>query len=223
MRNHQLSESRSLNTHLQASGERDRTQFRRQLHDELGGLMVSTAMDLFTVSQRVGSAESGSEELLRARKTIQKAIDLSRCMVEGLRPSILDNIGLFAALRWQLKESSKGSGTLCTESYPAVEPEFDPEASIGLFRVAQGALGMIFNRGEVKSADLHIHLKDDAIWLAFTDDGTPVMREGIEFGTADVIASMRHRIAVLGGTLTVVQTPGGTTVLTASIPLPALD
>jgi len=185
--------------------------------------MVSTAMDLFTVSQRVGTTDPGQAELLRARNTIQKAIDLSRRMVEGLRPSILDNIGLFAALRWQLKESSKGSTTLCTESYPAVEPAFEPDASIGLFRIAQGALAMIFNRGAVKSADLHIHLDSDAIWLTFTDDGTPVMSEGIESGTADVIASMRHRISVLGGTLSVVQTPGATTVLTASMPLPAGD
>ncbi len=216
----ELSESHALNTHLQAAGELDRTQFRRQLHDELGGLMISTAMDLFTVSQQLAPSDPAQDELARARMTIQRAIDLSRRMVEDLRPSILDNIGLFAALQWQLKESSQDSMTVCTQSYPAVEPLLDPDISIGLFRVAQCALAMIFNRGSVKSADLHIHLENDTIFLQFTDDGLPVMTDGIELGTTDVLASMRHRMRVLGGTFTLVHTPGGSTVLTASIPFP---
>lgn len=182
--------------------------------------MISTAMDLFTVSQQLDPSDPAQDELARARMTIQRAIDLSRRMVEDLRPSILDHIGLFAALQWQLKKSSQDSLTVCTQSYPAVEPLLDPEVSIGLFRVAQCALTMIFNRGSVKSADLHIHLENEAICLRFTDDGLPVMADGIEFGTSDILASMRHRMRVLGGTFSLVHTPGGATVLTASIPFP---
>jgi signal transduction histidine kinase len=191
----------------------------QQLHDELGGMMVSTAMDLYTLSQRLGASDCGQKELARARESLQAAIDLNRGIVDSLRPSILDNIGLFAALRWQLKEWGQHSLTACTESYPAIEPDFAPEASIGLFRIAQSALAMISNRGSVKSADLRIYVAEDSIWLIFTDDGTPVMSDGKELGTSDELASIRHRLLMWGGTFTIVHTTGRSTVMTVSMPL----
>jgi signal transduction histidine kinase len=217
-----LRESRALNTHLQASIECDRTRFSRQLHDELGGLMVSTAMDLHAAWQRLEKGECGRQELARARETIQTAIDCNRRMVESLRPSILDHIGLFAALRWQLKEWGRDSVTVCTESYPAIEPKFALDAAISLFRIAQGALAMISNRGVVKSTDLRIYVADGSIWLIFTDDGTPVMLDGMELGTSDSLASMRHRLFILGGTFTILHASGRPTVMTASMPLAPL-
>jgi two-component system, NarL family, sensor histidine kinase UhpB len=217
-----LRESHALNTHLQSASESDRTRLSRQLHDELGGLMVSTCMDLYTVSQRLGSLECGQKELLRARETIQIAIDFNRRMVESLRPSILDQMGLFAALRWQLKEWGQNSVTVCTESYPAIEPKFVPDASISLFRIAQGALAIISNRAGVKSTDLRICVADDSIWLIFTDDGTPVISDGRELGASDAFASMRHRLFMLGGTFTIHHNSGRPTVMTASMPLSAL-
>jgi hypothetical protein len=114
-------------------------------------------------------------------------------MVESLRPSILDHIGLFAALRWQLKEWGRDSVTVCTESYPAIEPKFALDAAISLFRIAQGALAMISNRGVVKSTDLRIYVADGSIWLIFTDDGTPVMLDGWYFyDSSRFRAAYRH-------------------------------
>ncbi len=218
----ELRESHALNTHLQSSSESDRTRLSRQLHDELGGLLVSTCMDLHTVSQCLSSSQFGQKELSRARETLQIAIELNRRIVDGLRPSILDHMGLFAALRWQMKEWGEKSVTICTESYPAIEPTFAPDASISLFRIAQGALAMISNRGVVKSTDLRIYVADDSIWLIFTDDGTPVMSDGKELGTSDALASMRHRLFMLGGTFTILHDSGRPTVMTASMPLSPL-
>jgi two-component system, NarL family, sensor histidine kinase UhpB len=214
-----LRESRALNTHLQSSSEFDRERLSRQLHDELGGLMISTAMDLHTVSKLLESSECGQRELARARETIQKAIDINRRMVDSLRPSILDQIGLFAALRWQLKEWRLASSAACTESYPAIEPKLAPDAEISLFRIAQAALAMISNRGAVKSTDLRIYVAEGSIWLIFTDDGTPIMHDGKEFGTSDELASMRHRLLLLGGTFTILHDSGRPTVMTACVPL----
>jgi signal transduction histidine kinase len=214
-----LRESRALNTHLQALFESDRIRLSGQLHDELGGMMVSTAMDLYTLSRYLGTSECGQKELARARETIHAAIDLNRRIVDGLRPSILDHIGLFEALRWQLKTWGQQSLTACTESYPTIEPKFEPDTSIGLFRIAQSALAMISKRGTVKSADLRIYVADDSIWLIFTDDGIPVMSDGKELGTSDALASIRHRLFVLGGTVTLLRGSGQPTVMTVSMPL----
>lgn len=181
--------------------------------------MVSTAMDLCALSQQLGASTCGQKELARARESLHAAIDINRGIVDSLRPSILDHIGLFAALRWQLKEWGQRSLTACTESYPAIEPEFAPETSIGLFRIVQSALAMISNRGIVKSADLRIHVAEESIWLIFTDDGTPVMHDGQELGTTDELASIRHRLFIWGGTFTILHTSGRSTVMTVSMPL----
>ena len=112
--------------------------------------------------------------------------------------------------------------TVCTDSYPDVEPKFAPGATISLFRIAQGALAMISNRGVVKSTDLRIYVADGSIWLIFTDDGIPVMNDGKECGTSDALASMQHRLFMLGGTFTILHKPGRPTVMTASMPLSQL-
>jgi signal transduction histidine kinase len=65
----------------------------------------------------------------RAKTRLETAIDRSRQMIEEFRPSILDNFGLFAALKWQLQRSIAGSNAMYTETHPATEPIFTPEPS----------------------------------------------------------------------------------------------
>lgn len=214
-----LHESRALNTHLQSLCESDRVRLSRQLHDELGGMLVSTAMDLYTLSQRLAESPGGPKALIRARDSLHAAIDLNRRIGDSLRPSILDHIGLFAALQWQLKEWGQTSMTACTESYPPTEPVFTPEASICLFRIAQSALAIISNRGVVTMADMRIDLAENLMSLIFTDDGVPVISDGKEIGTSDELASIRHRLVIWGGTFTMLHDSGRSTVMTVSMPL----
>ena len=99
-----LLEAESLIAHLHQNSESEKSRLTRELHDDLGGLMVSAVMDLSSVTRRLATSDpEAHQKFERIRSTLESAIDLSREMIEGLRPSILDNFGLFAALRWQLK------------------------------------------------------------------------------------------------------------------------
>lgn len=206
--------------HLHETEELERLQWARELHDEIGGLMMAAVMDLASVESRMPPmADSLHQQLARVKATLERAIDVSRRMVEELRPSILDNFGLFAALKWQFKQSCRDSDAVCSDSYPETEPTFDSKTSTALFRVAQEALTMLFRRESVRFATLNVVMQDGTVSIIFSDDGTPPMSAGKEVGVTTALASMRHRIRHLGGTVNIVRPTQGGTVLTACLPM----
>jgi protein-histidine pros-kinase len=212
-----LAEAQSLVTHLQGKAETDKAALARVLHDELGSLMVSALMDLGSV-QHAGMADSARQRLERAKDSLRAAIDLKRGLIEGLRPSTLDDLGLFAALRSHLKRLSENSSITCAAHYPDIEPELEPDASIALFRIAEEALTMTLKRGSVRSTELHVRVADGILSMSVTGDGTPVS-DGQEAGASTALASMQHRLRVLGGKVDLRRNAAGGSVLTASIPV----
>jgi signal transduction histidine kinase len=110
----------------------------------------------------------------------------------------LDDFGLFAALRWQLKRTWFNSAVVSRETYPNVEPVFEPDTAIVLLRIAQEALSIARLRVSVKSSDLSVRRDATNFWMRFSDDGTSIPGKHSE-DPAMIMASMRHRIRVLGG------------------------
>jgi signal transduction histidine kinase len=210
----------ALVAYLQNATEVKDTDLAHELHDELGGLMVAAVMDLDAV-RRVKPALSQKtlDRIDRVKTTLEQAIDLQRRVIEGLRPSILDNFGLFAALRWQIQRTWSNSGIISTESYPDVEPQLESCAAIALFRIAQEALSIALNREAVKSTDLTIRVNQGIFWMRFSDDGTPNAVKQTK-DPAMVLASMRHRIRVFDGEVRISRSEAGASVLIASMPLP---
>ena len=133
-----------LSTHLQSVAEREKASLARELHDELGGLLVGARMDISWAEQHLTKSDTDLKQRLhRVQQNLSAGVDLKRRIIEELRPTLLDNVGLFAALRWQMKETCGRAGLKCIESYPDEEPRFKSEASIALFRIAQEAFSNI--------------------------------------------------------------------------------
>jgi signal transduction histidine kinase len=209
-----------LVTHLQNATELKDTALSHELHDELGGLMGAAVMDLDAVRRvKPALSQNALNRVDRVKRTLEQAIDLKRRVIEELRPSILDNFGLFAALRWQFKKTWGDSAVASTENYPDVEPRFESHAATTLFRTAQEAMSIALKRTSVKSTDLTVSVDHGKFWMKFSDDGSP----NADTQTADpamILASMRHRIRTLGGNVQLFRTEAGATVLTVSMPLP---
>ena len=219
--NHALMESDALVAHLQETAEGEKEALARELHDNLGGLMVAAVMDLDAVRRHEPQlSAAGAARLERLRHTLEDAIDIKRRVIEKLRPSILDNFGLFAALRWQNKTTWENSSVKATESYPDNEPAFEARASISLFRIAQQALAMTLNRTSVKSADFHVKIDEKGFWMRLTDDGESDLSAATVAADNTELASMRHRIRVHGGRIENERDASGAQVLTAWMPLP---
>jgi signal transduction histidine kinase len=213
-----LLEAQRLVTHLQNAAELKDTALAHRLHDDLGGLMGAAVMDLDSV-RRVSPAlsQNAIERVDRVKRTLEQAIDLKRRVIEDLRPSILDNFGLFAALRWQLKKTWGDSAVVSSATYPVGEPAFESGAAIALFRIAQEALSIALLHGSVRSTDLSVRADAANFWMRFSDDGTPISEK--QSDAAMLLASMRHRIRVFGGKIEISENDAGATALTAWMPL----
>jgi signal transduction histidine kinase len=209
----------ALSTHLQGVSEQEKSALSRELHDELGGLLVAARMDLSWLQKRLPTSDPMIEQRFkRIHDSLSAGVDLKRRVVEELRPTLLDNMGLFTALRWQFKETCRRAGLRCTETIPEVELQFNADAAIGVFRVVQEALTNILKHAQAKSADLAVVINGDTLSMRISDDGKGIAGNR-RTSTSHGLVSMRHRIAGLGGTWEVHSPSGGGTVVTASIPL----
>jgi signal transduction histidine kinase len=218
----------ALSTHLQGVSEQEKSALSRELHDELGGLLVAARMDLSWLQQRLPTSDPAIEQRFkRIHDSLSAGVDLKRRVVEELRPTLLDNMGLFTALRWQFKETCRRTGLRCTETIPELDLKFSPDAAIGVFRIAQEALTNILKHSEAKSADLFLTIEGETFTLRISDDGKGIPTPRLANSTSHGLASMRHRIAGLGGAWDISSPDSGGTVITARIPmarlLPALS
>jgi signal transduction histidine kinase len=210
----------TLSTNLLSIAEREKSALARELHDELGGLLVASRMDLSWVERHLPPLDSAVQKRVkRIHENLNAGVDLKRRIVEDLHPTLLDNMGLYAALRWQFKESCGRSGLKCTETYPHEELEFTPEASIAVFRVLQEAITNILKHAEAKAVDVAVDIDDQTFTLRITDDGKGIARDRLKAVGSHGLASMRHRITTLGGTFNLQCPTSGGTILTARIPL----
>ena len=208
-----------LSTHLQTVSEREKASLARELHDELGGLLVGARMDISWAEQHLAKNDPDMKQRLgRVQQNLSAGVDLKRRIIEELRPTLLDNVGLSAALRWLLKETCGAAGLKCIESYPDEEPRFKPEAAIALFRIAQEAFGNILKHAQATSVDVSLDLDADNVMLRIADDGTGIPAGRFTAVASHGLASMRHRVRALRGRLDVRSPTSGGTVLVVQIP-----
>jgi signal transduction histidine kinase len=208
-----------LSTHLQSVAEREKASLARELHDELGGLLVGARMDISWAEQHLAKNDPDMKQRLnRVQQSLSAGVDLKRRIIEELRPTLLDNVGLFAALRWQLKETCGSAGLKCIETYPDEEPHFKSEAAIALFRIAQEAFSNILKHSEAKTVDVSLDLDAETLLMRIADDGKGIPMGRFTAVASHGLASMRHRVRALGGRLDVRSPASGGTILVAQMP-----
>jgi signal transduction histidine kinase len=206
-----------LIAHLQWAEETERTELARELHDEFGGLLVAATMDLAWVDMNF-TLDGARQQLNRARQRLACAIDLKRKMVERLRPTILDTIGLFAALRWQLR-TSRNTTLICKETYPEKEPNFDPWAAIALFRIFEELLAIALRQQGVNLADVSVTMDDETFTMRIAHDGKMPREADVKDIDAFAFAATVYRVHSLGGYFDVTAPDAGGAIFTAYVPL----
>jgi signal transduction histidine kinase len=176
-------------------------------------------MDISWAEQHLAKNDADMRHRLnRVQQNLAAGVDLKRRIIEELRPTLLDNVGLFAALRWQLKETCGSAGLRCIESYPDEEPRFKSEAAIALFRIAQEAFTNILKHSEAKSVDVSLDLDAETLLMRISDDGKGMPLGRFTAIASHGLASMRHRVRALGGRIDVRSPASGGTILVVQIP-----
>lgn len=217
LRTEDLSE---LSTQLQSVAEKERATLSRELHDELGGLLVAAHMDVSWLEEKLGVRDADVEEhFKRVHDALQAGVELKRRVVENLRPTLLDNLGLYAALRWQVADSCGRAGLNCTERYPDEEFNLRPEAAIAIFRIVQEALVNILKHAQAHNVELFLERQGDWLVICVRDDGIGLPVDRRRALRSHGLASMRHRATALGGEWRVIRRAERGTEIVVRLPL----
>jgi signal transduction histidine kinase len=199
----QAAELNEVYGHLQTVQEQERSRLARGLHDELGGLLLAARMDLSWLRQHAADAAPNAltTRLDRVLEMLDQGIDLKRRVIEELHPTLLDNVGLLAALRWQVEETSQQAGLDARCEFPEQEPEITPRAAITLFRVVQEALANVQKQASARHVVVRLDVTATSYVLSIRDDGRGIVAAGTTRGEGHGVAGMRHRMNAAGGAL----------------------
>ncbi|MBV9697545.1 MAG: CHASE3 domain-containing protein [Gammaproteobacteria bacterium] len=209
-----------LSTQLQSVAEEERAALSRELHDELGGLLVAARMDVSWLEQHLHSEDPAVQShFRRVHQALQAGVDLKRRVVEELRPTLLDNLGLVPALRWLLAETCRRAQLSCSERYPSEALDCTPEAAIAIFRIVQEALTNVLKHAHARSIALELERTEGWLHILIRDDGVGVGTHRRPRTRAHGLAAMRHRAQALGGECVAEQPPGGGTEVRVRLPL----
>ena len=193
-----------LSSSLQKVAEREKAALARELHDELGGLLVATKIDVSWLRKRLDDGtEANKLRWERVLRCMDDGLALKRRIIESLRPTLLDNVGLVAALRWLVDETVRRAGIACEENYPEVMPEISADARIAIYRAVQECLMNIMKHSKAKSVLLSLTADDDLLSIVVRDDGIGIDESRLDTPQSQGVLGMRHRIQSLNGDLTV--------------------
>ena len=220
----QTAEINDLARHLQQVQEEERARLSRGLHDELGGVLLAARMDVTWMQRHAADDDAEVQKRLeRLRQVLDQGIELKRRVVEELRPTLLDTMGLLAALRWQCEETCRRADLRCTERYPDDEPQFNRAGAIALFRVVQEALANVAKHARASEVDVALELTDRDVVVTIRDNGAGAAASDLSRPRSHGIAGIRHRIQVLGGRLDISSVPGRGTTVRATVPLASVS
>jgi PAS domain S-box-containing protein len=214
-------EQRALSRHLQSVREEEKASIARELHDELGSLLTALKMDLDELATgRAGNAGTIRERVTTMIELLDSAVATTRRIVTDLRPSILDDLGLAAALRWQAGEYRKHSDTKIVVETPEPDIAIDRECGLALFRIFQETLTNVMRHAEATEVDVRLAEADACYVLQIHDNGIGMPDDALRKPTSHGIRGMRERARQQGGDLTVASAAGEGTTLLVTIPKP---
>jgi signal transduction histidine kinase len=210
-----------LSRHLISVNEEEKSRLARELHDEMGANLTAISIDINAVSARLRPEHAELAAMLeRARATLVDTVQLKRRIVEDLRPSLLDNLGLAAALHSYCEDFARIAGLDCEALVDGEVDAAGPMQAIAVFRIVQEALNNIAKYAAARHVIVHLVREDGWLSLEVIDDGVGIEPEAAAKPKSHGLLGMRERALLLGGTLQVKRGVNNVgTCVEASIPV----
>jgi PAS domain S-box-containing protein len=212
---------RVLSMRLLDAQEQERRTIARELHDEIGQALTAVRIDLQTLQGAVDDA---------ARPVVESALEVTRCLVTqardmslDLRPSLLDDLGLMAALRWYLERHQQRLGGAVALEGDLADLRLPPTLETACFRVAQEALTNVARHAGAQSVRVELRRVDGEVELTVRDDGAgfdvEAARRRAVSGQSMGLLGMEERVTLAGGRFAVESRPGSGTEIRVRLPL----
>lgn len=211
---------RGLARHVDEIREKERSQVAHEIHNDLGAALTVLKINLALIEEELARTES--EQLERAHRmaeSIDDMVDLIRSISLSLRPFLLDDVGVIAAVEWLVEDLGKRTEVVFDVTLPAAEPALEAEAKEAVYRAFQEGVtnSLRHSGGDRIIADLVV---DDA-WaeLTVTDNGAGLRNDPLKSSTAFGLLGLKERVNDVGGTLEIGSGPDASgTMLRVRVP-----
>lgn len=217
-------ELHNLSHHLQSIREEERIQIARDIHDELGQQLTGLKMDVSWLQKKIEKGEPGiSGKISDMTKLIDEAVKSVRRICSNLRPSILDDLGLVAALEWQSLETEKRYGIKVHFHSTFSDLPLSIEKITGLFRIYQEALNNTLKHANAQTVSCNLFREDDKLIMEISDDGQGMSQEDIRDKKSFGLLGIKERVLLMEGNYEMFSEPGKGTRISISIPIGNLN
>lgn len=210
---------RALSIYLQYVREDERSRISRQVHDELGQALTGLKMDLYWVTNRLPKEMRPVLEKTKAMSShIDSTIQTVRRIATELRPGILDDLGLLAAIEWQAQEFQQRTGIKCKVVSHLPDTVLDEDLNTAFFRIFQETLTNVIRHASARRVEVSLEEVDGKLCMEVSDNGRGITEAEINNTHSIGLLGMRERAALLGGEVTFTGVPGKGTTVRVTIP-----
>lgn len=208
-----------LTAHIQDVREEEKTYLAREIHDDLGGTLAALKIETNQLKFELPDNEKINGRIESMSEMIDSAMAFTRHIITDLRPSIIDDLGLMAALEWQAAEFHRRTGIECrvvciSQNEHCHKPckdckhQLGKTLSINLFRIFQEALTNVSRHSGASRVAAEYRIVDSEVALSVCDNGSGLPDEHTIASTSYGIRGMRERVEQLGGEIQFCSTPG---------------
>jgi signal transduction histidine kinase len=216
---HAFEQLRALAAHTEGVREEERKRVAREIHDQLGQALTALKIDLSGLLREFHSCDQAhpgkAESILRL---VDETIQSVRRISTELRPGILDDLGLVAAVEWAAEEFQARTGTECRLELPEGDVAADPAQATAIFRIFQETLTNVARHANATRVDVRLADGNGGLVLEVRDNGAGISAEKLSQGQSLGILGMRERAALLGGVLAIRGAAGEGTAVEVRIP-----
>lgn len=215
---------RALSARFQSAKDEEGARIAREIHDELGAVLTSLRWDLEGFDKLISeSAESRPDEL-RSRigdmlELIESAVSTVRRISSELRPTVLDDLGLTAAIEWQAQEFQARTGIACNCDCSAENFDLDREQATAVFRIFQEALTNILRHAQATQIDIETKAEAGEFVLTIRDNGRGITEAEKSASRSLGLLGMHERAHLVGGSIDITAVEGKGTVITVQVPM----
>jgi PAS domain S-box-containing protein len=210
---------RNLSAYLQSMREEERTNIAREIHDELGQVLTALKMDASWLGSKYKEFGPIVEKTKSMSDLIDSTIRTVKRICAELRPGVLDDLGLVAAMEWQAEEFQKRSGIACEVSFAPNDIVLDGERSTTIFRIIQEALTNVIRHAEATKVRIRLERGDGRILLKVEDNGKGITKSQSSAHSSFGLIGIRERARFLGGEAKIEGSEGKGTSVSVSLPL----
>jgi PAS domain S-box-containing protein len=210
---------RALAARVQDAREEERTRVAREIHDELGQALTSIKIDLSSLIHEFPPEPQQLKRIESISTIVDQTIKSIRRISTELRPGILDDLGLIAAVEWAAEEFEARTGTKCRLDLPDNDGAIDPDRATAVFRILQETLTNVARHAKATCVDVRLLKESAGVILEVHDNGKGATEEQLSAAESLGIRGMRERALLLGGELIIQGVPSQGTSIRVSIPL----